>query len=156
MSALAALRVSFLTFSTGLVLIGVVAGILVSMGVLEGSLDTVTACIGVAVIGLLLQVASRIVDRDLLCGSVEELASSYKTRFFLRMAFAEAPALIGFVAVVLTGSAWPYIVGLAIASVGFARLAPTRSHLERDQEELTTRGCGHQLLHALQTATPNP
>lgn len=62
---------------------------------------------------------------------------------------AEAAALVGFVAAVVLGPVWVYLVGLAFALVGFARLAPTRRHIELDQQRLAGGGCHRSLLGAL-------
>ncbi|MCB1002621.1 MAG: hypothetical protein KDB35_00385 [Acidimicrobiales bacterium] len=88
------------------------------------------------------------VERPLDCASDASLAATYRTRFFLRVAAAQAPALFGFVGFFLTAW-WLYPLGLAFALVGFARLAPTVRHLAADQEVLLASGCNRDLVHAL-------
>ena len=84
------------------------------------------------------------------------LAASYRTRFFLRIAFAESAALFGFVGFFLTYDWWPYPVGLTIAAFGFSRAAPTRKNLRHDQELLAQRSCFRPLVRALRTTAPPP
>jgi hypothetical protein len=102
--------------------------------------------------GVLSLVVSRLFERPLDCSDEAALLVGYRTRFFLRVAVAEAPALVGFVGSFLSGEAWMYPLGALFAAVGFVRLAPTRRNLERDQEELNQRGCGLSLTNLLITA----
>lgn len=104
-------------------------------------------------VGVFGQVAGRVLERPLVGTTAPEVASSYRQRFFLRLAFAETPALIGFVGVFISGAIWVYVVGLACAAVGFARLAPTRRHLEHDAEQLRADGSPVDLLAALRAPT---
>lgn len=61
---------------------------------------------------------------------------------------------MGFVAFVVTGSGWLYPLGALFAAVGFGRLAPTRRHLEEDQERLQASECGRSLVDALRANPP--
>ena len=88
-------------------------------------------------------------ERPLLCTNDGTLVGSYRTRLFLRIAFAEACALFGFVGFFLTLEWWPYPLGVALAAVGFRRAAPTRANLRRDQERLAEQGCFRPLVAAL-------
>ncbi len=60
--------------------------------------------------------------------------------------------IMAITALTSAGAAWLYPLGLALAAVGFVRLAPTRRNLQRDQDELSTRGCPIPLVHALRQA----
>jgi hypothetical protein len=145
---LLALRRVFVSFVIAIVLMGVVVVFLDSGG--EPPDDPQTA---VAVVLLALGAGSATIGprlaRPLDCTSDATLANGYRTRFFLRIAFSEAAALLGFVAFFLTSAWWPYPLGAAIALAGFARAAPTAAHLAADQDELATRGCGRSLVNAL-------
>jgi F0F1-type ATP synthase membrane subunit c/vacuolar-type H+-ATPase subunit K len=88
-------------------------------------------------------------DRPLDCSSAERLSSSFRERFFMRLAFGEAPALAGFVLVFLSRSLWPYVVGAAFTAIGFAWAAPTRSRIVHDQAVLDKSGCTRNLVTAL-------
>jgi len=79
-------------------------------------------------------------ERPLDCSDDPSLAASYRTRFFLRLAFSETIALLGFVGFILTGRWWVYPVGAVFTAVGYARLAPSASNLSRDQDHLVVRG----------------
>jgi hypothetical protein len=85
-----------------------------------------------------------------------ELAGYYRTRFFLRVAFSEACALVGFSGFVATGRWWLYLIGAAFAGVGFAMLAPTAGHLRRDQDTIDETWSGLNLIAALRSTPPPP
>jgi hypothetical protein len=153
---LSALRALFVSFSAALVMFGVVLVVLAATGSLTGGdVSTGTASAVVAVVGTAQVTAGAVIRRPFDCSDDESLAASYRTRFFLRLAFSESAALTGFVASFLAGSVVPYLVGVALAAVGFARLAPTQANLQADQERLATEGCGRSLVAALMT-TPDP
>lgn len=94
------------------------------------------------------------IERPLDCTDDRRLAGSYRTRFFLRIAFSEVAALFGFVAFFVTYYWWAYPIGAAIAALGFRRAAPTAANLRHDQEILSRSGCGRSLVRALRQ--PNP
>lgn len=115
------------------------------------------AAVGMVVLfGLVNLAGAPLVERPLDCSSDLRLATSWSARFFLRMAFAEAPVLVAFTVFVLTGRAWLYLVGLPFAAVGFVRSAPTEAGLDRDQYALDQAGCGRSLRDALVAAAPGP
>ena len=159
-TTLAGLRVLFLAFSLALVLTSfVVVPVLDAGAESEDGLDPTVAAAAVIVIGLALQVMSQLFSRRARfgsCGSPAQLAGLFRSLFMLRIAFAEMSALLGFVAFFLSGSVIPYAVGVAWTAVGFVRIAPTRRHLERLQDEIALQGCPHQLLVALQSPAGEP
>jgi hypothetical protein len=75
--------------------------------------------------------------------------------FFIGVGVAEASALCGFAGVLLGGSRWIYLVGLAFGLVGLWMIAPTRSNIERRQREITAAGAPLSLLDAL-ISVPGP
>ena len=149
------LRMLFIAFSVSLVGVGLVVLFLTAGPDPDRSPDPVATTLGVAVLGAILVTFSWRAGPKLACGSAAEaLAASYRNRLFLRLALANASALIGFVGVSLTGSAMPYAAGLAWAVAGFVRVAPTAGNLERCQTELGLRGCPHRLVDVLQGSVP--
>ena len=149
-NALVALRSLFLTFAVAQLLIGVVVLVLHSgADDRDASIDAGVAVAGVAAIGLVLVVVSWALLRRLPCGDVGQLVGAYRTRFFLRIAFAEMSTLLGFTATFLADSPLPYFAGLLPAAIGFARLAPTRANLQREDDELLAQGCPHSLYRTL-------
>ena len=80
-------------------------------------------------------------------------ADSYRTRFFLRIAFSESVALVAFVVYIVWGPTWIYFIGAGFTLIGFWRLAPTRQHLQQDQDRLSLAGCQLSLIEALSTPT---
>jgi hypothetical protein len=93
-------------------------------------------------------------SRRLDCSSDAALAASYRSRFFTRMAFAETPALCGFVSSFVVGEFWPYFLGVVFTIIGFARVAPTVAVLHRDEQELLADGCERSLVRALRQGAP--
>jgi hypothetical protein len=112
---------------------------------------------GLVVVGLIaiFQVTPR-VTRPLDCASDSALASTYRTRFFLRIAISESIALIGFVATFVVGPAWIYYVGGAVTLLGFGVYAPSVANLAGDQRELAARGCERSLVAALRRPAADP
>ena len=151
--ALGVLRVVFTSFSMALLFIGVVVAFLASGSSSEGTMSAGVVAAGVAGYGAISLFVPRLVEPPLDCSGPPALLASYRTRFFLRIAIAEAAALLGFVGFFLTGEWWLYPLGAFFSFVGFARLAPTRSNLDREQEVLNASGCGQSLMSVLTTPT---
>jgi hypothetical protein len=153
-NGLVALRQVFMSFCLALVMFGVV------LVFLWPSQSEETPAPGFAIalmlLGLFSSVSGRVVEKPLDCADDVHLAMSYRGRFFLRIAFAQAAALFGFVGFFTTSEWWVYPCGVAIAFVGFARAAPTRANLRRDQEQLNRQACFRSLVAALTTLPPSP
>lgn len=147
------LRMLFMSFASAIVLFGVVL-LLLGDSEIEDAPSPGPWALGLAAYGIVALVATRLLERPLACDSDVALANSYRTRFFLRLAFSESVALVGFVLVFVVGPVWLYFLGAAFTAVGFARLAPTRGNLERDQEALQAAGCGRSVIGALRGAEP--
>ncbi len=146
------LRQVFLAFLTAILLFGVV---LLALWPAQSTADpSPTLALVLIGLGVSSAVVQRFVEKPLDCTDDVKLADSYRTRFFRRIAMSEAAALFGFVGFFTASVWWVYPVGAAIALVGFARAAPTRRHLHRDQERLTEQSCFRSLLRALRTAPP--
>src|SRR5690606_22330902 len=90
--------------------------------------------------------------RQLDCSSDPALANSYSSRFFVRLALAETPGLLGFAGYVAVGRVELYLVGAAFALVGLSRAAPTVRRLAAETERLRGEGCGRDLRRALRAA----
>jgi hypothetical protein len=93
--------------------------------------------------------------RPLPTTSSEALARSYRALFYIGVGVGSAAALWGLAGVLLGGSLWIYLVGLAFALVGLWMIAPTRSDIERRQREITAAGSPLSLLDAL-ISVPRP
>ncbi|MBW3662889.1 MAG: hypothetical protein KY469_07295 [Actinobacteria bacterium] len=83
------------------------------------------------------------------CSGASELARSYSTWMFLGIAFAESAALFGFVGSFLVEALWPYLIGLVLAAIGLASIAPTRGDIERREATLRASGCDRSLAAAI-------
>ena len=155
-NGLVVLRLIFVNFLIALALIGVVTTVLINTRSFKGNSVAAAAPTGVVVVvlGLVSLVTTPMVERPLDCATDATLLASYRTRFFLRIAMSEAVGLLGFVGFLLSGRWWLYALGAAFTAVGFARLAPTRANLARDQERLRTSGCLRSLVPVLAGVGP--
>lgn len=152
-NVLALTRQVFVAFCVSLAAITVVVFFLA--GVLEPEDPQAELAAGlVATLGIVSLIAARVMKRRLDCTSDATLAASYHSRFFLRIAFAQSAALGGFVLSIALGPWWVYFVGLGFAAVGMFKLAPTRQHLETEQNALAANGCHRSLTRALATESP--
>jgi len=145
------LRELFMAFVAAILLFGVVLSFM-DAGETEPSPGL---AVGLLALGVLAGIMGRVVERPLDCTSDQKLAASYRTRFFIRIAFSETAALFGFVGFFLTAERWVYPIAAAITLVGFARAAPTRAHLQQDQERLSERACFRSLVNAIRATPPS-
>jgi len=144
-------------FCVALLLIGNVVLILDTSGDLNRT-DVSAGVIAavVALIGLLSLVGGRIAVPSLDASDPARLVTSYRSRFFARLAWAEVPALLAFAGfLLLGGEAWVYGIGLAASLAGFALAAPTRASVRREQELIAASGASLDLLEVL-SATGRP
>jgi hypothetical protein len=152
-SPLQTMRVVFAAFVASVAVLGVVVVVLAAAGGVSGSLSVVVAVVVVAAVGLVTPPVARTATPDPDCSTVASLRRTYSSRFFLRLALADAPAVAGLVGFLLSGVPFVYAVGLGFTVLELGRLAPTRRRLEDEEAELARRGCLHPLLQAL-TAPP--
>jgi F0F1-type ATP synthase membrane subunit c/vacuolar-type H+-ATPase subunit K len=147
-------RMVFISFFNAIILIGVVVLVMGLDG--RGTAWPWLVALGVAAVASI--VVTHVADRPLDCTSPATLASSYRTRFFLRLAFAEPVALLGFVFSFTSQTAWVYFPAAAFTLYRFWTVAaPTRSALVADQRQLKVQGCSLSLVAALRTTPPpNP
>ncbi|MHB8465493.1 MAG: hypothetical protein ACYDH6_24485 [Acidimicrobiales bacterium] len=155
-SVLESIRLLFVNFVGALAMVGMVVGVLTQSSTVSRNrtIDAVPAAVVLALIGVASAAAPPRIEHDLDCSSAGRLLASYRIRFFLRVAFAEAPALFGFVGFIGTGRWWMYPLGLVFAAVGLLRLAPTATNLGKDQRALDLAGCRRSLLRVLTIAPP--
>jgi hypothetical protein len=141
------LRLTFFAYCGGVVLIGGVGAFVAATD--DPALGVGMAAVIVVAVGLGSLVLSSVIPATLDSSSAERLAATYKTRFFVRMAIAEAVALVGFVLMFMTGSVVPFLAALPFTAIGFARVAPTDANLQRDQDALNATGTMSDLRTAL-------
>jgi F0F1-type ATP synthase membrane subunit c/vacuolar-type H+-ATPase subunit K len=139
------LRQIFISFVVAIVLFGVVLPFIPND--YNEVVPWLPILIAVAVVATLV---GRVSEKPLDCSTRTTLAGSYRTRFFLRVAWAEVVALFGFVFVFIGAATWIYYVGAAMTLALFwLRAAPTRISLARDQESLNASGCTQSLVAVL-------
>lgn len=101
------LRQVFLSFAGALVAFGVVLAVLYPTS--HPPRDPPTAVVvGLLAFGAIGVLVEPRLERGLDCTDDTTLAGTFRARFFLRMAFANAAALYGFVGFFLTYAWWPY------------------------------------------------
>jgi hypothetical protein len=149
-NALVGIRQVFLSFAFSLVGFGIVLS-LIDTEVEDPPFSPAAGAVAVLVIGFGLVLLSWRMSKELPCDEAG-MVGMYRTTFFLRTAFANAAPLFGFAAAFVSGSIVTYLAGLVPAAVGFARNAPTRGNLLREDERLRDRGCPHSLHRLLSQA----
>lgn len=151
---LAQLRKVFVSFCGAIVLISV---IVIILGDLVEEDEPVRLSVVIVVgVGLASLIAPRLFGPRLDCSADASLVTSYRTRFFLRLAISEVAALAAFGVAIRLGPWWVYFVGVVFTIVGFSRLAPTQRNLEGDQNDLRANGCHRSLMQALNSASAAP
>ncbi|HWC32021.1 MAG TPA: hypothetical protein VG709_02715 [Actinomycetota bacterium] len=149
LDALTALRVLFLHYASALILILIVSAIIQPRLLSEDAPVPILVVLGAGSIGSLFGLWwSR--GRPLDTSNEQALAQSYRTLFFLSMAFAQSPALFGFVGVFVLDALWPYLVGLAISAYASSTFAPSARNLDRQQQQITASGSDLSLREAIQ------
>jgi hypothetical protein len=94
--------------------------------------------------------------RPLPCGDVDALRAAFVTSVLLGAAFAETPALVGFVATFLVGAPWPALAGAVVAGLLLWLVAPSDREVARREAALVAAGCGTSLTAALQPPAEPP
>lgn len=153
-NVLATARQLFLALCATTIGVTLVVFTLAAEGGREAVFSPVLSGSVVLTLGILAVAGERLAPPPLSCESPEALLVTYRARFFSRIAFAEAAALVGFAGFLLAQDPAVYLVGAVCAAVAFAHLAPTESGLARDQEQLTASGCGYQLAELLRGGGP--
>jgi hypothetical protein len=145
LDALAMIRLLYTAFATAIVWFAVV--VLFTRQPQRGSVTPwLVAIVAVALIAL---AVSKVVERPLDCETDVTLATSFRIRFFVRVACAEAAALFAFFASFVNGPGWIFLVGAALSLARMTAQAPTRAALQRDQDTLSANGCTRSLVAAL-------
>jgi len=142
------LRSVYLSFPGSLTFFALVIPFVVPFHADRTTFAWALALVAIAAVDSLLP---RLIERPMPCDS---LAGYFRTRMFLRIAFANSIALFGFVFAFTALSGWLYYFGLALSVPGLVRAAPTKAALIREQDELTARGCDHSLVAALRSTPP--
>jgi len=140
------------SFCAAIVLIGVAVLTLDSKGGLHrrDGVSIEVVVLGVALVGVLSLVGERLWVPRLDASDRDSVLRSWRSRFFARTAWAEAPALVAFGGfLLLGGEAWVYLVGLAASIAGFALASPSRGSVLRDQKQLDAAGEELDLLAML-------
>jgi hypothetical protein len=151
LGALRALRSAYLGFPISLALFAVITGQILPLG--DGS-SALFCVVGLLAGTLAVHFVVPRLERPLRCTSEAELRDDYRTRMFLRIAFANLVPLFAFVAAFVNESSAVYLAGLVFAVPDLARAAPTTAALRGDQEQLERRGCTLSLMDAL-TRSPS-
>jgi hypothetical protein len=133
-------RALYASFVQAVLMIGVVVIILDRYGRVPDQGEPLPVAGLVLAGGILAQLVGAVVEKPLDASDPGALAASYRKRFFLRLAFAESAALLGFAGFILTGAPVVYFIGLAVTLVGLARAAPTRARLAADEYRLAPAG----------------
>ena len=143
------LRSAYLGFLASPVLFLIVLLLIMPLDAETGTDATTVAALvaGLGTVALAAVLAFR--RRRIDCGEPVALARAYVSLVFVRVAFAEAAILFGFVGSFRVGALWPYLIGLGFGAVGLAVTAPTAADIDRHDEHLRATGCPHSVRGAL-------
>jgi hypothetical protein len=145
-TALDRLRLLFVAMAAPLAVFALPAVLLVGDG--DGSaawFAWIVLADGVTSLGLIRWFRSRPLDRS----SPLALVGSYRSRMVVGVVLSEGVALTGLVGVIVTGEPLVWVLGLALAAVGLAWVAPTSYDLARRQAQLDGAGASVSLIGAL-------
>ncbi len=143
------LRLLFVAYCAGLLVVGVVVGLLADTATDRDDYSPWVAALVVALAGVAGLAYVRFVPVRLDCADELALARSWRSRYVARLTGTTVPAFAGFVAFVLAGVPALYPLGLAFSAVGLAVSGPFHATLVRDQERLALDGCAISLVPAL-------
>jgi hypothetical protein len=141
-------RTMFIQYGAMLVVIGLALVVLDATST-HATKDVAAWAVAVTVVGIVGLAAPRFIRRPLDCTSDANLASTYRTRFFLRVALGNVPALVAFVASFAAGEYLLYLLGCAFSVVALVYAAPSKKNIAADQSDLVRGGCARSLLAAL-------
>jgi hypothetical protein len=145
---LTVMRVVWITFTFSMVLIG--ALVVAIDRALPGNGADGRIVGGVVVgIGVFAQVVSTKFVPDIEGASMPAARGTAQRAFFLRVAFAQPSALVGFLGFVVSGNVAVYALGFVVGLAGMFDAAPTSGWIERGQAQLKTSGSDVELLAAL-------
>jgi hypothetical protein len=88
-------------------------------------------------------------SRPLVRSSPLALAASYRSGLVAGVALSEGVALTGLVGAIVSTEPWMWLLGLGLAAVGLAWVAPTSYDLARRQAQLDGAGASVSLIAAL-------
>jgi hypothetical protein len=148
-SGLQATRLLWLVFVNAIVVIWIPVIALAATGGAPVTIPTgvaITAVVGVA----LILVSSRFVPEPD-GSSPTELARSFQRATLVRIGFAQAAAIVGFLCFLATGSWIVYGTGFVIAAYGMWRAAPRRTMLDSIQADIADAGSDLHLIRVLNT-----
>ena len=146
-NGLVALRTMWVTFLSGIVLIGIVV-LALWPSLRQGGPDARVVAGIVVAIALVTHLAARLVPQ--ISGHDDaDVRASAQRRFLLRVALAESSALIGFVSFIITENPAVYFVGAVAAVAALLQVCPSSAWLEREQRQLRAAGSSVNLLAAL-------
>jgi hypothetical protein len=133
-------------FAGGLILV------IITRHVGHPTLVPVVLIVGLALGGI--GAANRQGETELTTTTLEELGTSYRTRFFKAFIANEIPLLVALVTAMVRQELWPYFIELPFFIVGMTIIAPSKKNIARDQEELAASGSRLSLRGALMAPPP--
>ncbi|MDW3220494.1 MAG: hypothetical protein R8F63_17940 [Acidimicrobiales bacterium] len=153
-NSLLLLRQLWVTFTTALVLVGVVVFVLRS-ALDGGGIDGRIVAAVVIVVGVATQVVAPRFLPTVAGNTDAEVRRAAARGVFLRIALAESVALMAFVGVIVSGNAGIYVLGFVIGITGMMDAAPTAAWLDRAQQQLRESGSSVDVLSAMTGGGPD-
>jgi len=149
---LSTIRLIFAMFIASMVLIGVVLFAILSSAQPKdaGAVPWLVAAAGVASV-VTVQWSRR---RPLDTSSAAKLAATYRTYWFMGLAFAQTAGTFGFVGAFVVNRWWIFAEGFVFSAVGWISIAPTDAALGRKDDELAAAGVPYSLRQSLRDTVP--
>ncbi len=147
---LTALRMLWCVFAGALILVWIPVAI--AAPELDGQVSVFTALIVVVAIGVSTQLAARMLGAGHDVTDASRFVASFQRTTLVRVALAEAAAIVGFVGFLLSGSAIIYGVGFAIAAYGHFDAMPASRRLGAAQQQVDEAGGDWSVVGALVSA----
>jgi hypothetical protein len=155
---LTVLRILFLAFAGALPLYWFVLSFVLGKPRHGHTQAAVPFAAGVAVLGAVALMVSSRLSRRVIEADRSQALTTYRSMFFLRVAYVEAVPLFAFAGTFVTHSPWLFPLALACSVPAFLVLAPSARNLQRIDEARRLRGAAGSIYEELLTlpAPPSP
>lgn len=145
---LTVMRIAWITFTFVMVLIGA-AVVAIDQALPGGGTDGRVVGAVVLIAGVFSQVASTKFVPDVEGTTMPAARGTAQRAFFVRVAFAQPSALLGFLGFAISGNVAIYLLGFVVGLTGMFDAAPTTGWIEKGQAQLKASGSDVELLAAL-------
>jgi len=145
---LSVMRVLWMTFMSAMLLMAV-AVIVIDQVLPGGGVDGRVVGGVVVAVSVFAQIVANKFVPEVAGSTMSAVRETAQRSFFVRIAFAEPAALLGFLGFVVSGNAAVYGLGCVVGMAGLFDAAPTAAWIRKGQDQLKGSGSDVELLAAL-------